>query len=136
MATLIASMFVDVDQWSTLDSQSYKSKKNIIAKKILNIINNQFDLSETSWAHKELSTPRSFERWTGRPGGIVGGLGQHPSQFGPFGLSSRTPLKGLWLCGDSIYPGEGTAGVSQSAMMVVRQLMECKGRHLNIPVFN
>ena len=136
MATLIASMFVDVDQWSKLDSQSYKSKKNIIAKKILNIINNQFDLSETSWAHKELSTPRSFERWTGRPGGIVGGLGQHPSQFGPFGLSSRTPLKGLWLCGDSIYPGEGTAGVSQSAMMVVRQLMECKGRYLNIPVFN
>jgi len=136
MATLIASIFVDVDEWSNLDSQSYKSKKNIIAKKILNIINNQFDLSETSWAHKELSTPRSFERWTGRPGGIVGGLGQHPSQFGPFGLSSRTPLKGLWLCGDSIYPGEGTAGVSQSAMMVVRQLMECKGRYLNIPVFN
>ncbi len=136
MATLIASIFVDVDEWSNLDSQSYQSKKNIISKKILNIINNQFDLSETSWAHKELSTPRSFERWTGRPGGIVGGLGQHPSQFGPFGLSSRTPLTGLWLCGDSIYPGEGTAGVSQSAMMVVRQLMESKGRYLNIPVFN
>jgi len=51
-------------------------------------------------------------------------------------LPSRTPLRGLWLCGDSIYPGEGTAGVSQSAMMAVRQLMECKGRHLNIPVFN
>ena len=67
---------------------------------------------------------------------VVGGLGQHPDQFGPFGLSSRTPQKGLWLCGDSIYPGEGTAGVSQSAMMVVRQLMESKGRYLNIPLFN
>tara|TARA_B100000965_G_scaffold119296_1_gene98375 strand:+ start:1076 stop:2593 length:1518 start_codon:yes stop_codon:yes gene_type:complete len=136
MATLIASIFVDVDQWSDLDSQSYTSKKNIVIKEILKIINNHFNLLETSWTHQELSTPRSFERWTGRPGGIVGGLGQHPSQFGPFGLPSRTPLKGLWLCGDSIYPGEGTAGVSQSAMMVVRQLMERKGRYLNVPVFN
>ena len=136
MATLIASIFVDVDQWSDLDSQSYTSKKKIVAKQIITIINNKLDLPETSWTHQELSTPRSFQRWTGRPGGIVGGLGQHPSQFGPFGLPSRTPLKGLWLCGDSIYPGEGTAGVSQSAMMVVRQLMERKGRYLNIPVFN
>ncbi len=82
------------------------------------ILDHKFDLPETSWDHQELSTPRSFERWTGRPSGIVGGLGQHPDQFGPFGLSSRTPLRGLWLCGDSIYPGEGTAGVSQSALMV------------------
>jgi len=136
MATLIASVFVDIDQWSNIDSQSYTSKKNIAAKHIITILNDTFGLQDTSWTHQELSTPRSFERWTGRPGGIVGGLGQHPTQFGPFGLSSRTPLKGLWLCGDSIYPGEGTAGVSQSAMMVVRQLMERKGRQLKIPVFN
>jgi len=136
MATLIASIFVDIDKWSNLDSQDYAHQKNIVAKQIIDIINNQFNLSETVWTHQEFSTPRSFERWTGRPGGIVGGLGQHPSQFGPFGLASRTPLNGLWICGDSIYPGEGTAGVSQSAMMVVRQLMKSKGRHLNIPVFN
>ena len=132
MATLIASIFVDIDQWSNLDSQTYMSKKNLVAKKMITIVNNKFDLPATSWTHHEISTPRSFERWTGRPGGIVGGLGQHPSQFGPFGLSSRTPLKGLWLCGDSIYPGEGTAGVSQSSMMVVRQIMERKGRRLKI----
>jgi len=136
MATIIASVFVNTDEWSNLDSQSYLTKKNNVAEQITTIINNQLHLSGTCWIHQELSTPRSFERWTGRPGGIVGGLGQHPSQFGPFGLSSRTPLQGLWLCGDSIYPGEGTAGVSQSAMMVVRQLMESKGRYLNIPAFN
>ena len=39
-------------------------------------------------------------RWTGRPWGYVGGLGQQPQHFGPFGLASRTPLRGLWLCGD------------------------------------
>ena len=53
----------------------------------------------------------------------MGGLSQHPSRFGPFGLASRTPLPGFWLCGDAIYPGEGTAGVSLSAQMVSRQLL-------------
>ena len=84
------------------------------------------------WLHKELATPKSFAKWTGRPNGIVGGLGQHPSNFGPFGLPSRTSLRGLWLCGDSIYPGEGTAGVTQSALMACRQLMAERGREINI----
>ena len=74
-----------------------------------------------------MATPLGFERWTNRPNGIVGGLGQSPDVFGLFGLSSRTPFKGLWLCGDSIYPGEGTAGVSQSAIMVSRQVLASKG---------
>ena len=74
-----------------------------------------------------MATPRSFEKWTGRPYGIVGGLAQTPKNFAFFGLSSRTPMKGLWLCGDSIYPGEGTAGVTQSALIACRQIMEDRG---------
>jgi phytoene dehydrogenase-like protein len=62
----------------------------------------------------------------------VGGLGQAPNRFGPFGLASRSPLAGLWLCGDSIFPGEGTAGVSQSALMACRQLLASRGRSLTL----
>ncbi|MCF8132310.1 MAG: hypothetical protein K9J72_04210, partial [Synechococcus sp. Tobar2m-G35] len=63
---------------------------------------------------------------TVRPQGspLVGGLGQSPDRFGPFGLAHRSPLPGLWLCGDSLHPGEGTAGVSQGAELVVQQLLE------------
>ena len=82
--------------------------------------------------HRELATPRGFAGWTGRPWGWVGGLGQHPLRFGPFGLASRTPLPGLWLCGDSIHPGEGTAGVSLSALMACRQLLQRQGQELRI----
>ncbi len=84
------------------------------------------------YLHAELATPRGFAGWTGRPFGFVGGLGQHPSRFGPFGLASRTPLPGLWLCGDAIYPGEGTAGVSLSAFTACRQLLASSGRTLKL----
>jgi phytoene dehydrogenase-like protein len=84
------------------------------------------------WAWSELATPRGWARWTGRPYGFVGGLGQAPWSFGPFGLASRTPLEGLWLGGDAIHPGEGTAGVSQSALMLCQQLLGDRGIALRL----
>jgi len=63
---------------------------------------------------------------------MVGGLGQHPSRFGPFGLAGRSPMSGLWLCGDSFHPGEGTAGVSLSALNACRQLVAERGGELRL----
>ncbi len=125
--TLIASLFTKTNDWFNLDKHDYLKRKKEYLQKISFALENQFDISAENWLHRELATPLGFERWTNRPNGIVGGLGQNPDIFGLFGLSSRTPFKGLWLCGDSIYPGEGTAGVSQSALMVSRQVLASKG---------
>ena len=125
--TLIASLFTKTKSWFNLDKSEYIEKKKEYLKKISSELESQFDIASENWLHKELATPLGFEKWTNRPNGIVGGLGQNPDTFGLFGLSSRTPFQGLWLCGDSIYPGEGTAGVSQSALMVSRQILASKG---------
>ena len=125
--TLIASIFTKTDDWFDLEKDQYIFKKNQYLNKISKALEEKFNIDSEDWLHRELSTPRSFERWTNRPNGIVGGLGQNPDIFGLFGLSSRTPFEGLWLCGDSIYPGEGTAGVSQSALMVSKQILATRG---------
>jgi len=49
-------------------------------------------------------------------------VGQRLGTFGPFAIATRTPIDNLWLVGDSTHPGEGTAGVSYSALTVVRQI--------------
>ncbi len=125
--TLIASIFTKTKDWFNLNKQDYLEKKKYLQKKISLELEHQFDIASERWLHRELATPLGFEKWTNRPNGIVGGLGQNPDIFGLFGLSSRTPFQGLWLCGDSIYPGEGTAGVSQSALMVSSQILASKG---------
>ena len=131
--TLIASIFTKTQEWFDLEKDQYIFKKTQYLDKISKALEEKFKISPDDWLHRELSTPRAFERWTNRPRGIVGGLGQNPDVFGLFGLSSRTPFEGLWLCGDSIYPGEGTAGVSQSALMVSKQILATKGiSNLNI----
>ncbi|MCR8539136.1 MAG: C-3',4' desaturase CrtD [Prochlorococcus marinus CUG1439] len=130
--TLIASIFTKTQDWFNLNKQNYLKRKKDCLNKISLELERQFDIVCENWLHRELATPLGFEKWTGRPNGIVGGLGQNPDIFGLFGLSSRTPFQGLWLCGDSIYPGEGTAGVSQSALMVSRQILASKGIDFNL----
>ena len=131
-ATVIASVFTATAEWCGLTESTYQERKQTALLAIRQTLESWLDLAPEDWQHQELATPRSFAHWTGRPNGIVGGLGQHPSQFGPFGLASRTPMRGLWLCGDSIHPGEGTAGVSISALMTCRQLMAQRGHQLRV----
>ena len=131
-ATLIASLFTPTADWCTLEEEAYQQRKRARFEAMQAALSAWFDLKPEHWLHAELATPRGFAGWTGRPRGMVGGLGQHPSRFGPFGLAGRTPLKGLWLCGDSLHPGEGTAGVSLSALNVCRQLLAERGNELQL----
>ena len=131
-ATLIASVFTPTADWCSLAEPAYQERKGRMLHAIQEQLNRWLGLSDEDWLHQELATPRGFAGWTGRPGGIVGGLGQHPARFGPFGLSGRTPMDGLWLCGDSVHPGEGTAGVSLSALNACRQLMARRGHTLSV----
>jgi C-3',4' desaturase CrtD len=131
-ATVIASVFTAARPWFGLDQTSYEARKAQALGGIQAGLTELLGIEPGQFLHQELATPRGFARWTGRPFGFVGGLGQQPDRFGPFGLASRTPLPGLWLCGDGIHPGEGTAGVSLCALMVCRQLLAGRGRALRL----
>ena len=136
LATVIASVFTPAKPWFGLEATAYEQAKAETLAAMQRGLESLLGISPEKWRHAELATPRGFERWTGRPFGFVGGLGQHPSRFGPFGLASRTPLPGLWLCGDSIHPGEGTAAVGLSALMACRQLLAERGQTLNLSALN
>ncbi|MBH8553831.1 C-3',4' desaturase CrtD [Nostocaceae cyanobacterium CENA357] len=122
-ATIIASSFVDPAPWWHEDYEGLKQKytQEAIAR-----LNQYFYLKPETIIHQEAATPRTFARYTARDRGIVGGIGQRIPTFGPFGFANRTPINHLWLVGDSTHPGEGTAGVSYSALTVVRQI-EARG---------
>jgi C-3',4' desaturase CrtD len=61
-------------------------------------------------------TPLTFEFYTRRPMGMVGGFPQTSllQARGP-----QTDVSNLWLVGDSVFPGQSTAGVTLGAMRTV-----------------
>ncbi|KAB8334916.1 C-3',4' desaturase CrtD [Scytonema tolypothrichoides VB-61278] len=119
-ATIIASSFVDTKQW--WQTEDYEGLKQQYTQDAISHLEKFFYLKPETIVHVEAATPRSFARYTARDQGIVGGIGQRISTFGPFGFANRTPINNLWLVGDSTHPGEGTAGVSYSALTAVKQI--------------
>jgi C-3',4' desaturase CrtD len=119
-ATIIASSFVDYKPW--WHAENYQELKQKFTQDAIAKLSQYFYLKPETLILVDAATPRTFFKYTGRDRGIVGGIGQRIATFGPFGFANRTPIKNLWLVGDSTHPGEGTAGVSYSALTVVRQI--------------
>ncbi len=70
----------------------------------------------------ELGTPFSFERYTLRHRGMVGGTPQMRASANLLARSHRTGVRGLVLCGDTAFPGQSTVGVTLSAINAARAL--------------
>jgi phytoene dehydrogenase-like protein len=70
-------------------------------------------------------TPVTFEFFTGRPKGMVGGFPQN-SLFDVRGPGTGIP--NLLLVGDSIFPGQSTAGVTLGGMRVADAVIQAVGR--------
>ncbi|NEN91158.1 MAG: C-3',4' desaturase CrtD [Okeania sp. SIO3H1] len=119
-ATITASSFTDTQIWR--HCQDYQGLKQQYTQEAIARLSEYFYLKPETIVHQEAATPRTFVKFTAREEGVVGGVGQRLSTFGPFGFANRTPIQDLWLVGDSTHPGEGTAGVSYSALTVVRQI--------------
>lgn len=66
-------------------------------------------------------TPVTFEFYTRRPGGMVGGFPQK-SIFKALGPG--TGLENVWLVGDSIFPGQSTAGVTLGGIRVATAVLQ------------
>jgi C-3',4' desaturase CrtD len=126
-ATIIASSFTDLPQWWGLPLADYHALKQRYATTAIARLSEFFHLTEATLLYQAAATPRTFQHFTARDQGAVGGIGQRVPTFGPFGFANRTPIRGLWLVGDSTHPGEGTAGVSYSALTVARQIVAMNG---------
>lgn len=73
--------------------------------------------------YQQVGTPFSFWRYTHRHQGMVGGFPQRPSNSGFLSFGPRaTGVANFWLVGDSTFPGQSTAAVTQSAVRVYRAI--------------
>ncbi|MCK6580575.1 MAG: NAD(P)/FAD-dependent oxidoreductase [Anaerolineae bacterium] len=113
----------EVQPWWDLlanDPHAYGARKDSYAERILTNIERAMPGFRTSIALMLPGTPVTYEFYTGRQLGMVGGFPQS-SLF-----RARTPLTGLAnarLVGDSIFPGQSTAGVTLGAIRVARDVL-------------
>ena len=70
--------------WWKGTKEDYEKLKQQYTQEAIDLLGQYFNLTPETIIHQEAATPRTFAHYTGREKGIVGGIGQRVSTFGPF----------------------------------------------------
>jgi C-3',4' desaturase CrtD len=117
---LTISTHTDAERWWHLrsaDPARYRAEKAAITERMLDSVTLALPDIRRHIRYQQTGTPVSFWRYTQRHHGMVGGFPQRPCSSGIFSLGTRAAgVDGLWLVGDSTFPGQSTAAVTQSGI--------------------
>lgn len=120
---LTVSTHTAVEEWWRLfhtDPDGYAARKAAYTEKVLQAIERAIPGVRAAADLILPGTPVTFERFTRRPLGMVGGFPQ-TSLFRARG--PETGIKNAWLVGDSVFPGQSTAGVTLGAIRVANEVI-------------
>jgi phytoene dehydrogenase-like protein len=78
----------------------------------------------------EIGTPRTYERFTRRPGGAVGGIRQTLSNSNQNAVPHNIGVPGFWLAGDTTWPGLGTVACVLGSRIVAELVLDARPRQL------
>ncbi len=74
--------------------------------------------------HRLTASPRTFARFVGRPGGYVGGPARVRGIDNYRGMFPSPVRPGLWMVGDSVFPGQSTLATAIGGAKVASLVMK------------
>jgi C-3',4' desaturase CrtD len=101
--------------------EAYEALKREYTGRVLALLREQLPEIDGAIRSVTAATPCSWERWTGRRHGLVGGYAQ-TSLFDVRG--PETKYKNLFLAGDSVFPGQSLPGVVTGARRTAELLSQ------------
>jgi phytoene dehydrogenase-like protein len=107
-------------RWFNYSEEEYSARKAELKSWFEEIMSDKLEGFDRSEAHSVfVSTPRSFGFYTRRKLGLVGGLAYKAGRLPWHWPSPVSPIKGLYLVGDTIFPGQSAGAVAQCALSLV-----------------
>lgn len=118
------STHTNLEPWWALfknDSTAYEARKSEYTQRILTLAGRVIPGLSQSAELILPGTPITFQRFTHRVHGWVGGFPQ-TNLFRSWGPRIG---KNLWMVGDSIFPGQSVAAVSLGGLRVAKEVLKC-----------
>ncbi|HEU5115227.1 MAG TPA: FAD-dependent oxidoreductase, partial [Isosphaeraceae bacterium] len=116
------STHVRPSEWWGIDRTAYEARKAEYSQRMMQALGRALPEAPEALVHAEFASPRSFARYTRRTDGAVGGPPVSRRNSNLLAVGSDVLGPGLWLVGDSVFPGQGTMAVVLSAMKVVKSI--------------
>ena len=123
MRAMNISTHADPEWWFRLNGR-YEAVKKKVEDQIVKVIDQSlpgFSISDIDIVFS--STPVTWSRWVYRKKGRVGGIPQHIERPLLDWTPNETPFKGLYLAGDTVFPGQGIPGVTLSGINVYHRMI-------------
>ena len=116
------STHVDAERWMALarDGVAYDAAKRDLEGRLLDQVERVMPGFRDGLGYLRSGTPRTFVRFTRRADGTVGGFPQTTRHANFSAPSHRTDVPGLFLAGDTVFPGQGALGATSSGVIAAR----------------
>lgn len=110
-------------QWFELGDQ-YNVWKSAVTERILQVLQDTLPgFQREAILYLTDSTPVTWQQWTLRHQGTVGGVPQSMQRPLYTWLGATTSLPGLYRCGDTVYPGQGIPGVVLGGIAAAERIL-------------
>lgn len=94
----------------------------VLEEVIIDLLEKHDFLRRENIQYRHSSGPKSWEKWTGRRWGFVGGYPQFKAIKPWQMMSARLDHQGAYVCGDTTYPGQGIPGACLSGLIAFEKL--------------
>ncbi|MCS7307786.1 MAG: NAD(P)/FAD-dependent oxidoreductase [Aquificaceae bacterium] len=119
--SITLSTHTKLELWEGLSKEVYADKKERATEYALELVYKHLpDLRNLKVLNLFAGTPKTFKTYTRRYRGSVGGVPVIKQNF-PFRYPSPlTPVPGVYLVGDTVFPGQGWPGVSMGVVNLLK----------------
>ncbi len=119
---VMLSTHTDLAYWDGLTEEEYRDRKEALAERLVGLARRVYpDLGRRAFV-RETATPRTYERFTRRRRGAVGGVRQSLKTANQNSIPHETDCAGFWMAGDSTWPGLGTVACVMGSRIVAERV--------------
>ncbi|MCI0378533.1 MAG: FAD-dependent oxidoreductase [Gemmataceae bacterium] len=133
--SVMISTHCELEEWEGLTSSEYMAHKERAGTRLIALARRVYPDLGRSAVVQEVATPRTFERFTLRPRGAVGGVRQSLLNSNQRALSYDIGVPGFWLAGDTTWPGLGTVACVLGSRIVAEAVLSQRLRDLSRRAF-
>ncbi len=120
---VMISTHCDLEEWQGLPEEEYQRRKETVGRQLVEYARRVYPELGRHVAIWQVGTPRTYERFTSRPGGAVGGVRQTLANTNQNALSHDLGIPGFYLVGDSTWPGLGTVACVLGSRIVAELVL-------------
>jgi phytoene dehydrogenase-like protein len=125
---VMISTHTKLRDWTGLDDGEYQQRKKELGERLVSYARRVYPTLGDRAVVYDVGTPRTYERFALRPYGGVGGVHLTNRNANQFAIPHDLGGRGVWLVGDTTWPGLGTVACALASRHVADGILRERGR--------